>query len=78
MTRRTKRTTSSTIYDFGIALDADIRVDLSFFSDVFLPKVRVVFDARADTAIVELSLGHWRLWRAVKGRLFDIDSRWAE
>ena len=76
MTLRAKCTTSSTIYDFSIVFEADIHVDLSFFSDVFLPKLGVVFDARADTAIVELILGHWGVME--RGEGFDIDSRWAE
>jgi len=77
MTRRAKCTTSSTIHDLSIVFEADIRVNLSFFSDVFLPELAVVFDARADTAIVELILGHLGAMEMGKGSLF-FDSRWAE
>ena len=47
----------STIYDFGIIFNAGIRVDLGFLAGIFLPKAGVIFNARADTAIIELG-GH--------------------
>jgi len=48
-----------TIYDVGVIFYAGIRVYLGFLADVFLPKARIIFNARADAAIIELlSIGH--------------------
>jgi hypothetical protein len=47
-----------TIYHVGIIFNAGIRVNLGFLVDVFLPKAGVIFNARADAAIIELGGGH--------------------
>jgi hypothetical protein len=50
-----------TVYDVGVIFYAGIRVHLGFLADVFLPKARVIFDARANAAIIELlGIGHER------------------
>ncbi len=43
----------STIYNVGIIFNAGIRVDFGLLAGVFLPEARIIFNARADTAIIE-------------------------